>query len=231
MKIVESVHPNEDAGKALTHALRVHQGKSVLLMVSGGSAWSILNFVEASVLGPHVTLTVLDERFSTDSAINNFAQLEHTEFYALCVKRGVKTISTNVVDGERIEDMRNRFDEALHAWKVTYPEGVIIGTMGIGLDGHTAGILPGEYEVDFNGDAWVVAYSVPKEIHQHTDRVTVTNTFLRTHVDEVVVFAIGEEKKSYVKILKGVSGSVATIPALVLREMKNVLLITDSIIE
>ncbi len=187
MEVIETTSPKEDAGKALGVLLEENKVKPILLILSGGSAFTILDFVPTTVLGSHITVTVLDERYSIDPAVNNFAQLEQTSFYKTCIEQGVNYISTKVLEGETMEALRDRFDLALHTWKEQNRDGVVIATMGIGADGHTAGIFPGEYGVDFNDDAWVVGYSVPKEVNEYTDRVTVTKTFLKNVVD----FAIG----------------------------------------
>jgi len=229
MEVILTENPKEKAGQALTAALRRHAGKPILLMVSGGSAFSLLDFVEPSVLGPQLTLTVLDERFSSDPAINNFAQLEQSDFYQTSIKRGVKTIPTKVLVGDSLQSLRNRFDTALHTWKEQNEDGVIMATMGIGSDGHTAGILPGEHEVDFNGDAWVVGYSVPKEVNQYTERVTVTNTFLRSQVTSAIAYAVGHDKYQLVQKIQSTDASVQEMPACIFKEMASFALFTSQI--
>lgn len=230
MEIIETQSPKEDAGKALNEALLQHKEGSVLLMLSGGSSFTILDFVSPDTLGPHVTVTVLDERYSADSSVNNFAQLEQTNFYAICIERGAQIISTKVREGESMEELRDRFDAALHKWKEQNEDGLIIATIGIGSDGHTAGIFPGEHGVDFNDSDWVVGYSVPKEVNEYTDRVTVTNTFLREYISKAVVVVLGEEKNLIVTELKNGTehiGNKYRKPMDVLLSMKEVILYTD----
>ena len=228
MEIFETEQPKEDAGQSLTDALREHSKKPILLMVSGGSAFSLLDFVEPSVLGPHITLTVLDERFSSDPAINNFTQLEQTKFFASCINKRVQTISTKVLEYESLHGLHNRFDTALHTWKEQNEDGVIIATMGIGPDGHTAGIFPGEHGVDFNDNTWVVGYTVPKEVNQYPERVTVTNTFLRNKVDQAIVYAVGSDKYRLIQKLQATETSIQEIPATIFKEMPFLIIFTHS---
>jgi len=228
MKIIETEQPKEDAGQSLTDALREHSKKPILLMVSGGSAFSLLDFVEPSVLGPHITLTVLDERFSSDPAINNFTQLEQTKFFASCINKRVQTISTKVLEYESLHGLHNRFDTALHTWKEQNEDGVIIATMGIGPDGHTAGIFPGEHGVDFNDNTWVVGYIVPKEVNQYPERITVTNTFLRNKVDQAIVYAVGSDKYRLIQKLQATETSIQEIPATIFKEMPFLIIFTHS---
>ena len=63
--------PKEEAGKLLSQWLLEHKDVPVLLLLSGGSALSFLDFVEISE-GMSLTLGVLDERFSADPLSNNF---------------------------------------------------------------------------------------------------------------------------------------------------------------
>lgn len=198
----------------------------MLLLVSGGSAFSILEHVEQHVLGLNVTMCVLDERFSDAPDVNNFLQLQQTDFYKRCVGAGVHVIATDCAAGASMEGVVTHMDTALHEWKRTNPEGVIIATMGIGPDGHTAGIFPGEYGVDFEGDAWIAGYEVPKEVNQHTKRITVTHAFLRDVVDEAIVYAVGEEKKKYIKLIEQGEHDIKQFPASVVTQMKSVRLYT-----
>ncbi len=227
MEVIETISPREDAGKALSTLLAKNKDKSILLMLSGGSAFTILDSVPSTALGTNITVTMLDERYSTDPEVNNFAQLEQTNFYKTCAEQGVNYISTKVLAGETLDALRNRFDTALHTWKEQNKDGVVIATMGIGADGHTAGIFPGEHGVDFDGDAWVVSYSVPKEVNKYTDRVTVTNTFLKKIVDFVIVYTDRDKKQEIV--LKLISNDSSNhLPMNIFRKMKTVRLFTGT---
>lgn len=226
MKVIKTTSPREDAGKALGALLEENKDKPILLMLSGGSAFTILGFVPVTVLGPHITITVLDERYSTNTQVNNFAQLEQMNFYKTCTEQGANYISTKVLEGESMEALHDRFDYALHTWKEQNKDGVVIATMGIGADGHTAGIFPGKYEVDFNSDAWVVGYSVPKEVNECTDRVTVTNTFLRDQVDGAIVYAVGHNKYRLVQKLQSTDSSTQEIPAYIFKKISSLTLFT-----
>jgi len=41
-----------------------------------------------------------------------------------------------------LEKLAHRYESSLFEWAKKHPEGKIIATMGIGFDGHTAGIMP-----------------------------------------------------------------------------------------
>ena len=229
MEVIVSATPQQTAADALSALLVQYAARPVLLLLSGGSALSFLDLVQTDVVGPLVTVTVLDERFSTDPAVNNFAQLEQTAFYGTCVARGACTLSTLVIPGDRLADLAGRFESALHTWKKAHPDGVVITTMGIGTDGHTAGILPGAPASVLAGGEWVIGYTVPVLTNPFTERVTVTATFLRTMVDAAVVFALGETKRAYIERIQHTECSLAEIPAAVLCDMSFVQIVTDGV--
>jgi 6-phosphogluconolactonase/glucosamine-6-phosphate isomerase/deaminase len=83
--------------------------------------------------------------------------------------------------------------------------------------------------VSFNSDEWVVGYTIPKEVNQYTKRVSVTNTFLREWVEIAVVYAIGHEKRPVLEKLESEHVLTPELPAAILRDMKNVVLVTDDI--
>jgi 6-phosphogluconolactonase/glucosamine-6-phosphate isomerase/deaminase len=227
MEIITSAVPEETASHLLSDTLRRYQNKSVLLMLSGGSALTLLDQVDFSVLGHHVTITTLDERFSIDPTINNFAQLQATNFFNESIIRGVSIIDTSIIPSDTMNGVKERCENALCDWMAKFPNGIVLTVMGIGSDGHTAGIFPGEYEVDFFGSSWVVAYTVPKEINQFQQRLTVTHTFLREQVNEAIVYAVGMDKKPVIEMIKQIDCATRDLPSGILKEMARVTLVTD----
>jgi 6-phosphogluconolactonase/glucosamine-6-phosphate isomerase/deaminase len=218
------------AGAALTAA--VDTGDiPVLLLLSGGSAFAVLDAVDESVLGPNVTVGMLDERYSPDPAVNNFAQLSALRFFAVARSRGCGWIDTLVVPGETMADLAARFDRSLRQWTETNPAGRIVATMGIGPDGHTAGIMPyPEDDAGFSGrfgdpDVPVVAYDAGDK-NPYRFRVTVTLPFLRD-VDTAIVFACGENKRGPLQRVLADTGTLSETPARIIRAMAHATVFTD----
>jgi len=226
MEIIESAIPQEDAGRALSDLLVRYVHTSVLLLVSGGSAFSLLEYVGEEVLDSRITLGVLDERLSLDPAINNFAQLSLTPFYARARAKGVVPISTIVSSGDTLVGVGERMRQSLRDWRMANPTGVVIATMGIGPDGHTAGIFH-VANIDFDGGDNIVAYTLPQEQNPYPERITVTNTFLRGQVAHAVVLAVGDEKREVILQLREGTCEAARMPACILREMQSVVLYTE----
>ncbi len=223
-------HHEEDIGvraaRCLAETLRTHaeEGTPVLLLLSGGSWFSIIDPVRVPE-GCDLTIGMLDERFSEDGSFNNFAQLSETHFFKALPER-VALLDSRVHTGETRAAHASRFEQGISDWCDAHPEGIIVVTMGLGVDGHTAGVLPGVYdeqtftELFLETDVWVRDYSVPPEVNEHTQRVTVTLAFLREHVDHAILFARG--KAQQVAALKARERRVHEVPGLIVHEMQLV---------
>ena len=232
-----SKDPAKEAGKYISDILGLNFERPTLLMLAGGSSRGVLSHINKEYIGPHITVTVTDERFTDDIEENNFAFLQGTSFYNELVGVDAYCIDTQIYGDETLTGHAERFEKNIHDWKNEFPKGIIIGLFGIGSDGHTAGIIPGVYEEGefkkkFDGERWVAHMDL-----QHADiantakypfpqRVTVTFPFMRI-VDFPVFFVCGEEKREALKRTLEKKGSLAETPARIIKEMKNPYLFTD----
>lgn len=220
-----------DALQTVLHEKK-QSGTPVLLLLSGGLAFSLIEHVPVELWGSHIMVGMLDERYSKDESVNNFAQLTKRTFYADAHAAGVLFADTRLKIGETQNELAVRFEHVLRDWAENHTDGVVIATMGIGADGHTAGIMPFPENPDLfqrmfeDKKNWVVAYDAGAK-NPYPLRVTVTCSFLRTRVDYAVVFAVGEEKRVALERVFVEQGSLAETPARVVREMKDVRLFTD----
>ncbi len=220
------------AGAHLTQLLEDNKDRSILLLLSGGSAFELLDEINIKFLGSHITIAMLDERYSTDESVNNFSQLLDTDFYGVCLTLSVKFIETDVQGEETLDEYSDRFDSSLKNWRAENPEGVVIATCGIGPDGHTAGIMP--YPEDKNTfdnlfvdtDRWIVGYNAEGK-NEYPKRATVTIPFMRDEIDSAIVYAAGESKRGALVRVISEQGSLNETPALVLNSIKNLSLFTD----
>lgn len=203
----------------------------VLFLASGGSALEILNHVEASVLDPSLSIGVLDERFSQDPTINNFAQLTQTKIYADAVAAGSSFIDTRLQWNEPIEKLAERFEATLKNWKNQNPTGKIFITQGMGPDGHTAGIMPFPenpqvFEELFDQpEKWVAFYDAGSK-NQFPLRVTTTLSFLKS-VDVSIFFVFGEDKKMAMDQVNSSSVTLAATPAGIVRQIRTIYVFSD----
>jgi len=205
----------------------------LLLMVSGGSTIELLDGIEMRNVGKHITITALDERVSSDPAVNNFSQLVQTEFYKRAERKGIDYIDTRLQGAMSLRRFAKKFERGLRVWQKKNPRGKIMCTQGIGEDGHTAGILPYPenprrfYQLFEKQNQWVVGYNATRGKSEYTKRVTVTLPFLRKEVDCGVAYATGSRKRKAVRLVSAKRGSLARTPARILREMKNITLFVD----
>ena len=229
--VVEQNEPARHAGELLSEALVKARGKPTLLMLSGGSSLGMLEYVPREVLGPHMTMTMLDERHGTDAASSNFVQMTQTNFYVRAKEAGAQIISTRPKEGEGLEEAAQRFKSSVEDWLETYKDGFVIATIGIGSEGHTAGIFPFPEDPDrFNmvlEKGLIVEYSVSAEKSKYQHRLTVTLPFLRTKVDTAIGYVVGENKRKAFLATVADEGTLLETPSRILHEMKDVTLVTD----
>lgn len=211
--------------------LLLQQESPTLFLSSGGSSLQLLNISSNTRFSHELTITVLDDRFSEDPKVNNFSQLTRSSFYKLAEDSGCQFIDTRPLNEKSLAKTASRVDTALKLWHKNNPQGLIIATVGIGPDCHTSGILPyPENPKQFNQlledtDSWVIGYDVENK-NPHRYRITVTLPFLRK-IDYAITLVLGDEKRTVLNKLIEEDGDLASAPARILREMKNVALFTD----
>ncbi len=220
------------AGKFIGAEILKNLSRKVLLLTSGGSAFKILDYLSNEILSKNLTASVLDERYSNDLKINNFKQLKRTNFYKRAKAKKVNFINTEILKNETMDEAGKRFDRNLKVWKQTNPKGFIIATMGIGDDGHTAGIMPYPENPKLfkslfeNKDKWAVGYDAGTKT-KYGKRITTTASFIQ-HIVHKSIFIVTGENKS--KILSQVFGTVfklEKLPSNLIHKLKNTTLFTD----
>lgn len=227
--VVQKQKISQTAADKISHLLRELK-TPLLLLLSGGSAFEIYDKIDTSVLSNKVTVGMLDERYDFDDTVNNFAQLEKTEFYKKADKQNVEFINTYPTMLETQEELADRFEESLRDWKKENPKGTVIAVVGIGPDGHTSGIMPmpedkEKFEDLFEQDKWVVGYNTEDKI-PFPERVTTTITFMKNEIDNAIVYVSDEKKKDILKKVIEKDKPVYEIPGRVINEMKKVELVT-----
>lgn len=220
----------QQAGKRLEQLLKKYERQDVLFLSSAGSSLSILEHVDIAD-ARQLTISVLDERFSADKDINNFSQLSKTSFFIDAVSKGANVLQTIPQEGEDLEQFGDRFERQLRNWRLAHKNGMIVATIGMGTDGHIAGIfpypeLPEMFKDSFMSENWTHAYSAVGK-HEIEDRVTVTIPFLCSHITHAIAYIVGQEKQDAIVRAMEDEGSLAQTPARVLQTMKDVYLFTD----
>src|SRR5436853_105344 len=84
------------ATTAIERFLTLYEQFPILFLAAGGSAISVLENVDIRWLGPQVTFGFGDERYSEDLAVNTFAGIKISTWYARWIGRGVQPIDSTV---------------------------------------------------------------------------------------------------------------------------------------
>ncbi len=178
------------ATSKLTDSLQtaLDRNKKILLLLSGGSNLKIVDQISKELINnPNIASYVLDERFSKDPSLNNSLQIK---------EKGVNINLTVPGDQESLLDFTNRFNDELKAWLEKNPEGEIICTLGMGPDGHIAGISPMPddqdlFEQTFSQNQLVIGYTGNLS---PAERVTTSPNFL-SKINLFVALILGEAKR------------------------------------
>ncbi len=217
------------AGEALNKLLNENKPTPTLLLLSAGSAFAILDYINASSLSENLTITMLDERFSEDPLVNNFLQLQKLDFYTQAVSQDVNFIGTLPRKNESPEDLAHRLNEAISQWLNNNKEGKIFATFGMGADGHTAGIFPETtdkiFAKKFEAEKLFV-YNNALGKHQFTQRITASFTLFKK-IDSAVVFICGKTKAQKFNALINKQSPAHLLPALGIFESKQLQIFSD----
>lgn len=193
-------------------------GKHVLFFVTGGSSISVgvktaelLKEKKIDSLLGNLTVMLTDERYGeVGHPDSNWAKLEKLGFNI----QGAKLIP--ILTGDDRTITTEKFNTILNEeFMITEYK---IGLFGIGADGHTAGILPESVAVKCQELA--CGYDTPS-----FSRITMTALAIEK-LDEVVVFAQGEEKW---KVIKNLEKDIDIIkqPAQILKKVPLLTIFTD----
>lgn len=214
--------PNEVARRIGEELARLLDNGQVLWLVSGGSNIKIqtqaMTYV-SKVQSANLTIMPVDERYgSYDHASSNSAAMRKAKFDP----KQAHWIDI-LADNPSIEEATARL--AAHYSEAVATQMTIVATLGIGNDGHTAGMLPGSVGI----------HSANIAVWYHADdyeRITLTASALRDHCDYAFVSAFSEGKKHALEsIIKVSDETIDTVPALLLNELNRATLFTDQLDE
>jgi 6-phosphogluconolactonase/glucosamine-6-phosphate isomerase/deaminase len=229
MKTNISDIPEKEAGDYIGKRLLEHQSVPILLLVSGGSSLAVLEHVDEATLGSHITVGLVDDRFTTDAEGNNFRVMQRTLFYARCAEKGVQFIPSFPDEQETHTKYCERIKQALENFYKQHPQGHTIGIFGIGEDGHTASIFPSsesDFLTSYATDAFYT--EVKRPALTYPLRGTVTPAFIEDKIDDVVLYAVGSTKcDNILNYMHNKNFAHYQIPALIPAQHPQSILFTD----
>lgn len=172
----------------------LQQKSTALILLSGGGNIEIakqallpLIAQNADSFSSQITMMVLDERMSNDPQINNSL---------LFTEAGLSVTPTIPHSHETVAEFGQRFHQILGHWLEQHPDGKILATLGMGADGHIAGISPFPAEPErfqtlfVDNPQYAVGYQGNLE---PAERVTITLSFFQ-RIQTVLGYISGEEK-------------------------------------
>lgn len=202
--------------------------KRILLLLSGGSAVSLYQELAANIdtleIKPDfLAIAQVDERFHPENELKiNSNAIENTK---LIEKLGIKGIPFyKVPQTGTMRESAFNYDKLIKKLFGIYDYKIAV--LGIGSDGHTAGILRG-YNSEWEKDRFVFGYENRGEFPQ---RITMTPKAF-SFLDFGLLVAVGGEKISALeKILNKGSDDINNLPGLLIHRIKEVEVITDNIL-
>lgn len=178
-----------DASKKAFKKLQEIVDKNTLLLLSGGtSPIELYGLISAGANVFHSGgVAMVDERYGSKMhGFLNEKMMIDSGMIELLASKGVPFCAV-LEDGVNLEQTAVNYEEKLRMLFAKYPKKVAV--MGVGADGHTAGIKPG---LRYDHSKWVVAF----DDYEGSFGTRVTTTFeCLEHVDEFVLLVFGEDKK------------------------------------
>lgn len=222
----------EEAAQAFADALiqEIKNKPKVALFLSGGSALVIYDLLVPTLAARprgSVVVGLVDERYSSDPLYpdsNYFQILTKTSLFTI-LKTNQQGI-VPVLEGAGLKESARLYERRLaEIFKNNFFK---IAILGIGADGHTAGILPGgdleKFNKTFLGKGLVVGYENEGEFKQ---RLTLTLAALQ-EMDRVYGFVLGKEKRAVLERLSSFSRhKLNEFPAQLLKTLRSVAIFTD----
>lgn len=211
----------EDGIADLTERLarELAQRKRVLWLVSGGSniqaSVEVMDNISAD-LSKNLTVLVADERFGAPGhADSNEAQLVASDFD---LKNG--TLLSVLQPDMSLEETVRHYNEL--AQKAFTDTDIVIAQLGVGGDGHIAGIMINSSEALNTSDFVVAIPSKP------WDRLTLSFAGLR-QITADYTFAFGEPKRATLQQLESQTIALNKQPAQILKELPEAYIYSDQV--
>ena len=210
----------DSSGPVVAHLVRaiseqLQTGKSVLWLVSGGSAISTAVDTAKALAGKQLerlTISLVDERYGPIAhPTSNWLQLEAAGFSLPGAY--LRPILTGKDMGQTVHEFAVLLKQAIQE-----PNTYIIGLFGMGKDGHAAGLLP--HSVGLTSQELVVGYD-----GGDFQRITPTPAAL-SQFDEAVLLVTGQEKWPVIDALAG-AVSPQDQPAQVLKSIAKLTVYND----
>ena len=230
MHIVTTDIPATLVGEAVSKSIAEHDG-DVMCLLSGGSALEVVEFIAKPTDKPECRTIFMmgDERGTGEEEINNSLQLLKTHPGHYVAKNLISTVPH---EDENLELFASRISETFSTELSKLQNPKIIQVLGVGSDGHTAGIFPlpeDEFYKVYPRDLGIVPVRV--EGLTIDSRASFTPDWILRNVDQVLGYAVGVSKSAILESLKNESKAINERPAEILKLHKDAVVYTDQVVE
>src|SRR3989344_588338 len=226
---------SKKAAEAIGEYFKENNDNEILFLSCGGSGIRMLNDIKSESLSSKLTVTMLDSRLQVEPQDENFYQLTRTDFYIRALQKRVRFLDVSLLRNLPLKEAGERFEAMLKNWLETHKGGKVIASIGMGPDGHIAGIIPfPEDQKTFDGlfkneTRLSLAYEVPSK-NQFPNRLTTTYSFF-SKIDRVVSYITGEDKRDRLLELAGKKAFPEyRFPGIILSKLNEVSIFTDQIL-
>lgn len=227
MIIQQSLYPALETGIHITKFIENHLDEPVLLLLSGGSALGVLEHIATEHFSSLVHVGLTDERFTDHVEGSTFVRIEKTLFYTQAIAKGVQFINSKKERSESHKSFCARLQTCISVIEQDTANIRTLGLFGIGEDGHTASIFPGE-QITFATLYESEDFYVPvTTVDTYPQRISITIPAIEK-LDEVVIYATGKNKcENILTQIQNKQLEPNQLPATVLTKHQNCTLYTD----
>lgn len=209
---------HETASSCITERIEIHlnNGKTVAWFVSGGSNVPVeLATIEKlkNAQNPEkLHILLVDERFGPVGHANSNWQSMNLEAH----NSAGHTLHPMLIEGDTIETATQRYDD--NVAKLLSDGAYTIGQFGLGADGHTAGLLPGNPVMESDS---LYAHYQGKDF----DRITATPKLIAI-LDECILYASGDDKVQAFADMQH-PGDEDVVPSRILQGARKLTILSD----
>ena len=195
---------------------QLDSGKTVAWFVSGGSNIPVeLATIEKlnNTQNPEkLHIVLVDERFGPVGHANSNWQSMNLEDH----NSAGHILHPMLMDGDTIESATERYDSTVA--KLLAEGAYTIGQFGLGADGHTAGLLPGNPVT--KSDSLYANYQ-----GKDFERITATPKLI-AQLDECILYAIGDDKAQAFADMQ-LPGDASAVPSRILQGARKLTILSD----
>jgi 6-phosphogluconolactonase len=217
-------NPGQQLAEDLSTWIRSSNSEKMVCFCAGGSALSIYNSITDELVKRRTIFMMGDERVSREPSINNHEQLK--------ARLGSTYQSFRIIDSSFYDETSEAYVDRLNqeVKNFLHDKFTIVCILGIGEDGHTAGIFPLDKEL-FQAEYPDEGMYVPVHIEGLTidSRASLTPTFIESNAQAIFAYATGEKKRPVIERLKEATEEtpINELPAAILHRIKDAALYTD----